>query len=187
MSKVKKALEAQVTLSSTRYCLDSKTAICWIQNRGEWKQFARHRVNEILKLTSKEEWRHCPGEDNPADIGSRRAMDSKLKDSEIWWKGPPWLCEEESKWPANQIITRTQESQEEAKKEASVMIVGAGDSPTIAKVVAIDRQGRMRKLLRVMAWVLRFVQNLKPGGAKRKGELMRDELIIAEKEWVKAA
>lgn len=57
MSKVKKALEAQVTLSSTRYCLDSKTAICWIQNRGEWKQFVRHRVNEILKLTSKEEWR----------------------------------------------------------------------------------------------------------------------------------
>ena len=114
-------------------------------------------------------------------------MDSKLKDSEIWWKGPPWLCEEESEWPANQIITRTQESQEEAKKEVSVMIVGARDSPTIAKVVAIDRQGRMRKLLRVMAWVLRFVQNLKPGGAKRKGELVRDELIIAEKEWVKAA
>ena len=49
MSTVKKALEAQVTLSGTRYFLDSKTAICWIQNRGEWKQFVRHRVNEILR------------------------------------------------------------------------------------------------------------------------------------------
>ena len=97
MSTVKKALEAQVTLSGTRYWLDSKTAICWIQNRGEWKQFVRHRVNEILKLTSKEERRHCPGEDNPADIGSRGAMGSKLNASELWWKGPPWLCEEESK------------------------------------------------------------------------------------------
>lgn len=187
MSTVKKALEAQVTLGSTRYWLDSKTAIWWIQNRGEWKQFVRHRVNEILKLTSKEEWRHCPGEDNPADIGSRGVMGSKLKDSELWWKGPSWLCEEENKWPANQIITCTQESQEEAKKEANVMIVGAEDLPTIAKVVNIDRQGRLRKLLRVTAWVLRFVKNSKLGGTKRKGELSRDELIAAEKEWIKAA
>lgn len=144
-------------------------------------------MNKILKLTSNEEWRHCPREDNPADIGSREAMGLKLKDSELWWRGPLWLCEEESKWPVNQIITCTKESQEEAKKEASVMIIGAGDIPTIAKVVDIDSQGRMRKLLRVTVRVLRFVENLKPGGAKRKGGLSRDELIIAEKEWVRAA
>ena len=54
-------------------------------------------------------------------------------------------------------------------------------------MVDIDSQGRMRKLLRVTARVLRFVENLKPGGAKRKGGLSRDELIIAEKEWVRAA
>ena len=38
MSTVKNALEEQVTLNGTRYWLDSKTAICWIQNRGGWKQ-----------------------------------------------------------------------------------------------------------------------------------------------------
>ena len=65
MSIVEKALEVEVTLSSTRYWLDSKTTICWIQNRGEWEQFVRHRVNEILKLTSKEEWRHCLGRGQP--------------------------------------------------------------------------------------------------------------------------
>lgn len=84
MNTVKKALEAQVTLNGTRYWLDSKMAICWIQNRGEWKQFVRHRVNKILKLTFKEEWRHCLGEENSADIGSRGAMRSKLKDSKLW-------------------------------------------------------------------------------------------------------
>ena len=84
MSTVKNALEEQVTLNGTSYWLDSKTAICWIQNRGEWKQFVRHRVNEILKLSAKDEWRHCPGEDNPADIGSRGALGSKLKDEELW-------------------------------------------------------------------------------------------------------
>lgn len=34
MSTVKTALEAQVNLDGTRYWLDSRTAICWIQNKG---------------------------------------------------------------------------------------------------------------------------------------------------------
>ena len=84
MNTVKKPLEAQVSLTGTRYWLDSKTAICWVQNMGEWKQFVRHRVNEILRLSNKKEWRHCPGEENPADIGSRGAFSSKLKDDELW-------------------------------------------------------------------------------------------------------
>lgn len=45
----------------------------------------------------------------------------------------------------------------------------------------------MRKLFRVIARVLRFVENLKFGGVKRKGGLLRDELIIVEKEWVRVA
>ena len=187
MSTVKNALEEQVTLNGTRYWLDSKTAICWIQNRGEWKQFVRHRVNEILKLSAKDEWRHCPGEDNPADIGSRGALGSKLKDEELWWKGPPWLTQEESSWPTSQAITSTSESQEEMKKTSTVMIVDVQDSASVAKVVDIERHGTLRKLLRVTAWVLRFVQNSKPRCAKRKGRLTREELINAENEWVKAA
>ena len=43
MSTVKNAPEEQVTLNGTRYWLDSKMAICWVQNRGEWKQFVRQK------------------------------------------------------------------------------------------------------------------------------------------------
>ena len=186
MDTVKKALEAQVSLTGTRYWLDSKTAICWIQNRGEWKQFVRHRVNEILRLSNKEEWGHCPGEENPADIGSRGAFSSKLKDDELWWKGPPWLCKEENCWPANQDVTRTPESQEELKKTATVMIVDTQSPPSIARVVDIERQGKLRKLLRVTAWVLRFIQNSKPGSTKTEGELSKEELIVAENKWIEA-
>ena len=34
-------------------------------------QFVRHRVNEILKLTNKDEWAYCLTDENPADLGSR--------------------------------------------------------------------------------------------------------------------
>ena len=46
------------------------TALCWIKNERMWKQYVQHRVEEIWNLTSKDSWRHCPGELNPGDIPS---------------------------------------------------------------------------------------------------------------------
>ena len=69
MDTVRSALSVDVEISNTYYWLDSKTALCWINNQGEWKQFVRHRVSEILRLSKREEWGHCPGLENPADLG----------------------------------------------------------------------------------------------------------------------
>ena len=70
-STIRTTLSLQLKLDGVRYWLDSKTALCWIRNQGEWKQFVRHRVNEILRLTNKNEWAHVSTQENPADIGSR--------------------------------------------------------------------------------------------------------------------
>ena len=51
--------------------LDSITAIYWMIGNKEWKQFVQNRVDEILRLASRDMWHHCPGETNPADVGSR--------------------------------------------------------------------------------------------------------------------
>ena len=53
------------------YWCDSKTTLCWILNEKPWKQHVNHRVTEIRRLTTKEEWRYCPGSLNPADLPSR--------------------------------------------------------------------------------------------------------------------
>ena len=79
MSRVQKALGHEVTELKTRFWVESKTVLCLINNKGEWKQFVRYRVNEILKLSDKANWGHCPGEQNPADIGSRGCNASSLK------------------------------------------------------------------------------------------------------------
>ena len=87
-------------------------------NRGEWKQFVRHRVNEIFKSSIKSDWSYCPSEENPADIGSRGLMAMELNGNKLWWKGPAWLIEVESSWPAEKSILPTNESKEEEKKTA---------------------------------------------------------------------
>ena len=45
----------------TYYWIDSMATLCWIKNDKPWKQFVRHRVSEILKLSSRDNWYHCPG------------------------------------------------------------------------------------------------------------------------------
>ena len=91
MHAVRKALETEYSFEGTRYWTDSKTTLCWIRNAADWKQFVQHRVNEILRLSGKHDWGHCPGKDNPADIGSRGVLISELKNSSLWWSGPEWL------------------------------------------------------------------------------------------------
>ena len=190
MDTVKLALESQLKVNRVRYWSDSSTALCWIQNRGEWKQFVRHRVNEILKLRNKEHWGHCPGKENPADIGLRGALGSKLRDDKMWWCGPQWLTQGEEKWPATVEDICTPESEEELKKTTNVMVVQVQRPPTVANLVDINRHGSLGKLLRVTTLVLRFINNARPDQdqtVKRRGRLKKEELVQAEGEWLKAA
>ena len=56
---IKEALSSQVNIQNVRLWSDSMTALYWIQNQGEWKQFIRHCVNEILQLSDKSDWGQC--------------------------------------------------------------------------------------------------------------------------------
>jgi len=47
---------------------DSMAVLHWIRTIKPWKQYVSHRVNEIFCLTKREQWQHCPGDVNPADI-----------------------------------------------------------------------------------------------------------------------
>ncbi len=151
------------------------------------KQFVAHRVNEMLRITRKEDWAHVAGAENPADLGSRGVSAAHLRDSRLWWQGPPWLREGENAWPKFSPIQDTEEVGEERKKSASVMLVNEREVEAISKVVDLSKYGTLAKLLRVTAYVLRFVQNLKSkkvNGELKTGLLSVRELEAAEKGWI---
>lgn len=55
METVQNALKEEVEVMGSRQWLDSKTTLWWINNKGEWKQFVRQRVNEMLRMARKED------------------------------------------------------------------------------------------------------------------------------------
>jgi hypothetical protein len=193
MHTIKSALASQLEASQITYWLDSKTALCWIQNRAEWKQFVRHRVNEILQLSKKHEWRHCPGEYNVAlaDIGSRGMGALQLNEKDVWWHGPQWLSEGEHAWPASESAAAyTLESEVEEKKTAIAMITETRQVSSVANVITIENFSSLLRLLRVTAWVRRFIYNCcakMKAANRRKDQLARAELHTVQDDWIKEA
>eukprot|EP00794_Sanderia_malayensis_P016165 gene16165-biopygen13734 len=189
MNTAIEALGPQFKIDSVRYWLDSKTALYWINNNGEWKQFVQHRVNEILGLTKKEDWGHVAGIDNPADLGSRGAKASHLKGSELWWQGPEWLRRGKESWPKGLLLQDTSVVMSERKKNANVLVT-LGSKAGVSEVVKIDRHSTLSKLLRVTAYVQRFIANLrelKAGRRPKLGALEVEEMERAERLWIKDA
>ena len=179
---------AQAKVKRLKLWLDSKTALFWIRSRGEWRQFLKHRVNEILKMIGKGDWRYCPSRENKADIGSRGMTALDPKQSVLWWKSPSWLVESEDNCPKKGLIVPTTQSRAEEKK-ASVTVVQADLSPGLASIVEIANYSCVRMLLRVTAWIKRFCLNARKRtkSERRCGPLSSNELAQEEVDWIKIA
>ena len=62
----------ELTLDSLECYTDSQVTLCWIQGiTKEWKTFVDNKVKEIRKMVLPDNWSHCPGASNPADLPSR--------------------------------------------------------------------------------------------------------------------
>ncbi|GFV84848.1 integrase catalytic domain-containing protein [Trichonephila clavipes] len=95
--KVSKTLKLE---KSCFFHTDSSIVYHWIQGEPfRFKPFVKNRIEEIQKLIEPSKWHHCPGKENPADIISRGISVRELKDSELWWHGPPWLQQAEQFGP----------------------------------------------------------------------------------------
>ena len=84
-------------------------------------------MNEILKLTNKKDWGYCPSGEKPAY--SRGMFGSELKHEMLWWKSPRWLSQDDSKWPQNETIIETSESDSEKKVSAIHTLVVETTTP----------------------------------------------------------
>ena len=154
---------------------DSTVTLAWLQKEPEkWKTFVANRVAEVQGLVAAKHWHHCPGILNPADLLTRGISAKDLSDSETWLKGPTDLMSNID----DEKVCHDFDTEEEAKtpKKTSTSCVTT-EQKVRKPVIEIERYNFLIKAMRVMAYVQRFIQNLKVRQEERQvGDLSFHEL-----------
>ncbi|GFS41635.1 integrase catalytic domain-containing protein [Nephila pilipes] len=179
--KVSKTLKFE---KSCFFHTDSSIVYHWIQGEAfRFKPFVKNRIEEIQKLTEPSKWHHCPGKENPADILSRGISVRELKDSELWWHGPPWLKQTEQFWPKieeqnlNSLNLELKSNFRDISQNEVIL-------ENREKLLNIDKFSSYLKLLRVTAFVFRYIYNTL-NTLKKRGAVNTEEFKKSEEYWIK--
>ncbi|XP_064478189.1 uncharacterized protein LOC135391715 [Ornithodoros turicata] len=173
----------EVRLEEVAFWSDSTIAIHWINSEpSRWKTFVRNRVEDIQLHTDAAQWRHCSGNENPADLVTRGVSATNLVSSTLWWNGPEWI--RKSNWPRGKTDgMQYQSTEEEALKKTGVLQTQVSET-TSSALLDVESYSSLHRLLRVTAWILRCVRNSRPG-YRTSGPITVMELAEAGKHWTK--
>ena len=183
----------------------------WIRRRSrQYKPFVANRVGEIQSNTSPDQWRYVPTNQNPADLLTRGLTSQDMIKSKLWWIGPKFLTDKESRWPVNRVEQTVAVDQEmknnfqeiQVKKENCSFGNSKGDhnkqsaqtrqdSNEETSQIEVSKQDNRnsldprnfsswKRLKRVQAWVRRFIKNCRLPREERQSGELTPEGITEE-------
>ncbi|XP_060559755.1 uncharacterized protein LOC132719842 [Ruditapes philippinarum] len=177
-SRLSKHLQQNTSITQIYLWSDSQIVLSWLQTPKTLPRFVRNRVIEIQALSENRKWNYCPTKENPADLLTRGISVTHFKNSNLWFHGPTWLTTPDS-WPVWQekdtYVTMTTFIDPATKPKDTIL--------PLSNISFIDmsRFSSLRKLLRVTAYVLRFIFKCRGGShTGRLDFLTTDELLRAE-------
>ena len=173
--------QLKLHLGPSTFWVDSEIVLRYIQNESRrFQVFVANRVGEIRGLTEPQQWRHIPGDINPADIVSRGIEASRLMDS-IWFTGPEFLHSHKDQWKSEEQLHELTDDDPEVKQVKLVSHVvdvsqDAKDDPIDA---LIDHFSDWYRLKRALCWLIRCRNRLQ-GKSVDDGSLSVREIQDAE-------
>jgi hypothetical protein len=174
-------------LSNVRFWSDSMNVLYWIRGKGrQFRPFVANRIGEIQSLTDPEQWQYIHTKENPADLCSRGVSVKELSQSELWWQGPTFLKLNELEWPRRKIEEGNEVAVERKTTSVSFQttIVSIGTTWKLNPT----NWSNWKQLSHVLAWVLRFVNNVRTDCEKRQvGSLTPEEVEEAERDLIRDA
>ncbi|GFX36243.1 integrase catalytic domain-containing protein [Trichonephila clavipes] len=118
---------------------------------------------------------------NITDLLSRGCSPRQMLNSK-WWEGPSWLKQNSEYWPDGEISCEPQEVNVERKKTKYANVDLANDAPPLLICNVSDYD----KMIRVFAWILRFVNNCRKDYNKcKEHELSVAEIENSEKQLIR--
>ena len=164
---------------------DSQIVLHWVNSRKQLPTFVRHRITEIQSLLPTAEWKYCPTLENPADLLTRGITTEALMSSTLWQHGPAWLTTP-NRWPSfDQPILPPLLV---AAAVATEFVPAEPITPTVGLhcVIMLYRFNTLSKLLRVTAYVFRFIDNVRAQPDHRRyGPISAMEFTTVRFKWVK--
>lgn len=133
------------------------------------KTFVANRMSDIMKRGNITQWRQVSGKDNPADCATRGLDTSSLQSHHLWWHGPSWLSKSKETWPMS--IPNLPETVPELKATVLSTCTEENRIDTL-----INSHSSLTSLIRIMAFLKRFLHNAKFSSNRRKGPLNVSEL-----------
>lgn len=177
---VKRALKLPADISYICFT-DSMIALNWIKaDPNRWKQFVANRVREIQTLTSPSNWTHCAGKSNPADLITRGITATELVENDFWIQGSS-TTSKIFDLPFDQLNTQVLDSKEEASEACDTDTVLTVIEHVLAPLVAYERFSKFSRLVRTIAWMKRFIFNLRTLNCRSNNDLEQWELQESER------
>lgn len=184
-ARLTKHVQKELKIENVQLWTDSQIVLHWLASTRALPRFVKNRVAEISSLLPNHAWRYCPTQDNPADLLTRGISSEQFMQSDLWVKGPRWVTDPGS-WPAWE------------PKNTAVCVAETCCHPTMQAVTEPDQQevhgvqavicmakyGNLQQLLRVTAYVLRFIKKCKNKSLSQSRSLTASELLDAEKVWI---
>ena len=153
IKSVNLAIEKEMIVNRIICWADSKIAYYWItQVNKDWKLWVENRVNKIRNIV--------PGTENPADISTRELKSSLIVNSTLWWHGSQFFLLTEENWPSNTPVILDKEIIELKQNQNTITVLTSTTEsviPEIGKVIDIKSYSSLQKLLRITAYVMKFV------------------------------
>lgn len=173
--KVIKSLDfihARVKINEVYLFSDSYTVLSWLKTQPfRLKIYVANRVAQILESTKPSQWRHVSTEKNSADPASRGLLPSQLVDNNLWFKGPAFLRSAPDSWP--KPLDTVEQCLPELKPSVNVLVTETKDDYLVN---VIQKFSSLGKLKRVMAYVLRFIHNLRKPTERNVSHLSVEEI-----------
>lgn len=141
-------------------------------------RFLRAMCIECQNIT----WYHIPGSHNWADLAFRGCNARQLIENK-WWEGSPWLVQPPNMWPKSTLVVDEKEASKELTKSACINTCYNNCNNGIINTFTYF--SIYTKIIRMLAWILRFAYNTQPENVKKKGELTYEEYERAENKMLK--
>ena len=146
--------------------MDSQTVLYWLYGNKRLTQFMNNRVQKVKQLFPESLWGYCPKSNNPADLLTRRMTTIQLTSSFFWWHGPTWLTSEHERPSWSVTISHTITAviataefcdQRSIISSRKTQTTNTQNQPIIHRLMQVSSYSSLNKLLRITAYVLRFI------------------------------